>query len=62
MNLLSEKEKEDLFQVVDTMVSYSINYKKQSKPGYGSSSDASPAFNLDPPLDELVNFKVFPLI
>ncbi|CAA6673279.1 unnamed protein product [Spirodela intermedia] len=62
LHLLSENEKGDLFQLVDTMVSYSITYKN-SKPEapavpqkYGSSSDA-PAFSFDPPIDELVNFK-----
>uniref|UniRef100_A0A1D1XQK4 Chromosome transmission fidelity protein 18 homolog n=1 Tax=Anthurium amnicola TaxID=1678845 RepID=A0A1D1XQK4_9ARAE len=62
LHLLSEREKEDLTQLVDTMVSYSIAYKT-SKPEslmvsqkHGSSSDAS-IFSFDPPIDEFVNFK-----
>lgn len=65
LHLLSEREKDDLAQLVDTMVAYSITYKN-SKPEplekilrHGTSADASPLF-LDPPIDDFVKFKVFP--
>ncbi|MQL77025.1 hypothetical protein Taro_009409, partial [Colocasia esculenta] len=62
LHLFSEREKEDLHQLVDSMVSYSITYKNL-KPEplsvpqkYGSSSDAS-MFSFDPRIDEFVKFK-----
>ncbi|XP_020107967.1 chromosome transmission fidelity protein 18 homolog isoform X2 [Ananas comosus] len=62
LHLLSEREKDDLAQLVDTMVAYSITYKN-SKPEplekilrHGTSADASPLF-LDPPIDDFVKFK-----
>ncbi|XP_078429313.1 P-loop containing nucleoside triphosphate hydrolases superfamily protein [Wolffia australiana] len=66
LHLLSETEKEELFQLVDTMVSYSITYKNQPKADataqahlkYGSAAEVPAAgFAFDPPLDELVNFQ-----
>lgn len=55
----------DLSQLVDTMVSYSVTYQN-SKPEalalpqrHGGPSPDAPAFSFDPPIGELVNFKVF---
>ena len=64
MNLLSEREKDDLAQLVDTMVSYSLTYKN-SKPEpaqklfvkLGMSADALVP-SLDPPINDFINFKV----
>ncbi|KAG1337747.1 chromosome transmission fidelity protein 18 [Cocos nucifera] len=62
LHLLSEKERDDLAQLVDTMVSYSVTYKN-SKPEppqkahkYGAVPDAS-VLCLDPSIDDFVKFK-----
>ncbi|KAJ0984088.1 hypothetical protein J5N97_002444 [Dioscorea zingiberensis] len=62
LHLLSEREKYDLAQLVDTMVSYSLTYKN-SKPEpmqklfkFGTSDDALVP-SLDPPINNFVNFK-----
>ncbi|KAJ8483655.1 hypothetical protein OPV22_016140 [Ensete ventricosum] len=61
-HLLSEREKDDLCQLVDTMVCFSITYRN-SKPElpdktqrYGATANAVP-LSLDPPLHDYVNFK-----
>ncbi|KAL5990448.1 hypothetical protein ACLOJK_011350 [Asimina triloba] len=62
LHLLSEKEKYDLAQLVDTMVSYSITYKNlKSEPQASAqkkeaTSDTS-ALSFDPPISDFVNFK-----
>lgn len=63
LHLLSEKEKKDLVQLVNTMVSYSVTYKS-IKPNLLSSNlrhevgvDAS-VLSFDPPLGDLIRFKV----
>ncbi|XP_038981046.1 chromosome transmission fidelity protein 18 homolog [Phoenix dactylifera] len=62
LHLLSEKEKDDLAHLVDTMVSYSITYKNsKSEPSqkvhkYGAVPDAS-VLCFDPPVDDFVKFK-----
>ncbi|CAL9095761.1 unnamed protein product [Musa acuminata var. zebrina] len=64
LHLLSEREKDDLCQLVDTMVCFSITYRN-SKPElpektqrYGATTNAVP-LSLDPPLHDYVNFKEY---
>lgn len=64
LHLLTEREKNDLSQLVDTMVSYCITYKA-SKPktyqrihAYGPVSDA-PELSFDPVINEFVRFQVY---
>lgn len=65
-HLLTEGEKNNLFQLVDTMVSYSITYKAsmpehlQKFQNHGAVSDVS-QLSFDPPIDQFVRFQVFPL-
>ncbi|MCD7456580.1 Subunit of a complex with Ctf18p [Datura stramonium] len=60
LHLLSEKEKADLSQLVNTMVAYATTYKNiKSDPSLvmrHGASDAS-TLSLDPPIGEFVNFK-----
>ncbi|KAH0638173.1 hypothetical protein KY289_038088 [Solanum tuberosum] len=60
LHLLSEKEKADLAQLVNTMVSYATTYKNiKSDPSlvmHHGASDAS-MLSLDPPIGEFINFK-----
>lgn len=62
LHLLTEKEKKDLVQLVNTMVSYSITCKSlksnpvSSKPRHEVVPDAS-VLTFDPPLGDLVHFK-----
>lgn len=61
MHLLSEKEKTDLAQLVNIMVSYATTYKNiKSHPSLGMQYGASDAsmLSLDPPVGEFMNFKV----
>lgn len=68
LNLLSEGEKDELHELVDTMVSYSLTYKyskgdpqeKMQKPFVDTSEDLP--LSLDPPISDFVNFKVFFLV
>ncbi|KAK9160494.1 hypothetical protein Syun_006835 [Stephania yunnanensis] len=59
---LSEGEKHDLFQLVETMSSYSISYKSTRSgtlpmtPKYEAALDES-TLVLDPPIDEFIKFK-----
>ncbi|XP_078174461.1 P-loop containing nucleoside triphosphate hydrolases superfamily protein [Carex rostrata] len=63
LNLLSEGEKDELHELVDTMVSYSLTYKyskgdpqeKMQKPFADTSEDLP--LSLDPPISDFVNFK-----
>lgn len=63
INILSEKEKKDLNQLVCTMVSYSITYKNvksnpmPSEQRCEATSDAS-VLTFDPPISDFVDFKV----
>lgn len=63
MHLLSEKEKDDLTQLVSVMVSYALSYKQiKSDPHPNSfrhevTLDGS-VLALDPPIDGFVSFKV----
>lgn len=61
LHLFSEKEKADLDQLVNTMVSYATTYKNiKSDPSlvmHHGASDAS-MLSLDPPIGEFINFKV----
>ncbi|KAF8388368.1 hypothetical protein HHK36_027034 [Tetracentron sinense] len=62
LHLLSEREKDDLAQLVDTMVSYSITYKNMkleplpSTPRHEATLDAS-ALSFEPPITDFINFK-----
>ncbi|CAL1384459.1 unnamed protein product [Linum trigynum] len=62
LHLLSEKEKNDMDQLVNTMVSYSVTYKNvrpnllSSKPEQEAAADAS-TLSFDPPITEFINFK-----
>lgn len=64
LHLLTDKEKNDLAQLVDTMVSYSIKYgiskqepvQKIHKYRAGAVSDVS-ELSFDPPIDEFVKFQ-----
>ncbi|KAF3457642.1 hypothetical protein FNV43_RR02300 [Rhamnella rubrinervis] len=62
VNLLSDKEKNDLFQLISTMVSYSLTYrniKTNSQPGdprHEATLDAS-VLAFDPPINDFINFK-----
>ncbi|GAV66147.1 AAA domain-containing protein [Cephalotus follicularis] len=62
MHLLSEKEKNDLAQLISTMVSYSVTYKNMksdrlsSNLGHEAAIDAS-ALSFDPPIGDFINFK-----
>jgi chromosome transmission fidelity protein 18 len=63
IQLLSEREKNDLAQLVSTMVSYSITYKNiksdpmSANPRHEATSDAS-SISFNPPIDDFINFKV----
>ncbi|KAJ3700688.1 hypothetical protein LUZ61_004393 [Rhynchospora tenuis] len=63
LNLLSHREKNDLHQLVDSMVSYSISYKySKREPGekmQNQFADASEdlLLSLEPPISEFINFK-----
>ncbi|PIN00712.1 hypothetical protein CDL12_26782 [Handroanthus impetiginosus] len=61
VHLLSDKEKGDLEQLVNSMVSYAITYKniKSDRSGTLRHEDASDAtaLILDPPLSEFIHFK-----
>ncbi|XP_026387947.1 chromosome transmission fidelity protein 18 homolog [Papaver somniferum] len=62
LHLLSEREKNDMSQLVNTMVSFSISYKNMNPqtpantPRYGAALDA-PTLSLDPPIGNFINFK-----
>ncbi|XP_059293079.1 uncharacterized protein LOC132046460 isoform X1 [Lycium ferocissimum] len=60
LHMLSEKEKADLAQLVNTMVSYAMTYKNiKSDPLLGMQHGASDAsmLSLDPPIGQFINFK-----
>ncbi|KQK22437.1 chromosome transmission fidelity protein 18 homolog [Brachypodium distachyon] len=64
LNLLSEREKDDLLQLVDTMVSYSVTYKntkfEPQERTHGSIVSADvPLLSLDPPLNDIISFKEY---
>ncbi|CAI0378208.1 unnamed protein product [Linum tenue] len=62
MRLLSEKEKNDMDQLVSKMVSYSVTYKNarpnlhSTKPVQEAAADSS-TLSFDPPITEFINFK-----
>ncbi|KAJ9154037.1 hypothetical protein P3X46_027415 [Hevea brasiliensis] len=62
LHILSQKDRNDLAQLVSTMVSYSVTYKNiKSNPlscnqEYEATLDAS-AISLDPPICDFINFK-----
>ncbi|KAJ3682667.1 hypothetical protein LUZ60_012894 [Juncus effusus] len=65
LHLLSEREKDELVELTDTMVSYSITYKYSKHAPqekmynnniFGEPSDES-LLSLDPPIPDFVNFK-----
>ncbi|ONI20126.1 hypothetical protein PRUPE_3G316000 [Prunus persica] len=55
-HLLSEKEKNDLAQLVSTMVSYSITHRSMKSNLGHEAADAS-ALSFDPPIGDFINFK-----
>ncbi|CAH9071877.1 unnamed protein product [Cuscuta europaea] len=62
LHLLSEKDKRDLAQLVDTMVSYAITYKNiKSDPSLGSMKHDhaldSSMLSFEPPIGGFINFK-----
>ncbi|XP_057783612.1 uncharacterized protein LOC131001284 [Salvia miltiorrhiza] len=59
LHLLSDKEKSDLMQLVNTMVSYSITYKniKSDRPDTWRHEDEATTIALDPQLSNFVHFK-----
>ncbi|CAN6486250.1 unnamed protein product [Victoria cruziana] len=61
LHLLTEREKEDLQQLVDTMISYSINYKnKEPKSTNILANEAvlkASSLTLDPPFLEFISYK-----
>ncbi|KAE8076222.1 hypothetical protein FH972_014885 [Carpinus fangiana] len=62
LQLLSEREKNDLAQLVSTMVSYSITYKSvkseplPNNPRHEAVSDTS-SLSFNPPINDFINFK-----
>jgi hypothetical protein len=64
LQLLSEREKHDLTQLVSTMVSYSITYKSvksdplPNNPRHEAVSDTS-SLSFNPPINDFINFKVW---
>ncbi|PKA48644.1 hypothetical protein AXF42_Ash021053 [Apostasia shenzhenica] len=62
LHLLSERERDDLAKLVNTMVCYSVTYKNskvehlQGPQNHGATSDI-PMLSLDPPIHIFVNFK-----
>lgn len=65
LDLLSDREKDELHQLVDTMVSYSLTYRylkgDPQEKTQNLCADASEdlPLSLDPPISDFVNFKVF---
>ncbi|GJN08363.1 hypothetical protein PR202_ga26274 [Eleusine coracana subsp. coracana] len=62
LNLLSEREKKELVQIVDTMVSYSVTYKNtkfqpQEKPNVSVVSHDVHSLSFDPPINDIIRFK-----
>lgn len=63
VNLLSDKERNDLAQLVSTMVSYSLTYRNikinplPGDPRHEATLDAS-VLAFDPPINDFINFKV----
>ncbi|KAL6644788.1 hypothetical protein ACP70R_016396 [Stipagrostis hirtigluma subsp. patula] len=62
VNLLSEREKEELVQLVDTMVSYSVTYKNtkfapQERANVPLVTHDVPSLSFDPPINDVINFK-----
>jgi chromosome transmission fidelity protein 18 len=63
LNLLSEREKEELVQLVDTMVSYSVTYKNtkfqpQERANVPVVAYDVPSLSFDPPINDIIKFKV----
>ncbi|XP_047975329.1 chromosome transmission fidelity protein 18 homolog [Salvia hispanica] len=59
LHLLSDKERGDLMQLVNTMVSYSMTYKniKSDQPDTWRREDEATTIALDPPLSNFIHFK-----
>ncbi|XP_062210694.1 uncharacterized protein LOC133912120 [Phragmites australis] len=61
-NLLSEREKDELVHLVDTMVSYSLTYRNtkfepQQRANISVVSHDVPSLSLYPPINDVINFK-----
>lgn len=62
LNLLSEREKDELVQLVDTMVSYSVTYRNtkfapQERANTSVVPHDVPSLSLYPPISDVINFK-----
>ncbi|KAF3792213.1 Chromosome transmission fidelity protein [Nymphaea thermarum] len=61
LHLLTEREKEDLKQLVDTMISYSVNYKNKEPTSTNILANEvilkASSLTLDPPFLEFINYK-----
>ncbi|WVZ56370.1 hypothetical protein U9M48_006915 [Paspalum notatum var. saurae] len=62
LNLLSQREKDELAQIVDTMVSYSVTYRNkkfvpQEKANISVVQHEVSSLSLYPPINDVVNFK-----
>ena len=65
MHLLTEREKNEMAQLVKTMVSYAITYRNKKTdpllPGNKLKNEVAidtPVLSFDPPIAEFVNFEV----
>ena len=59
----SEREKNDLVELVDTMVSYSVTYRNtkcepQERANGSIVPIDIPSLSLDPPINDIISFKV----
>ncbi|CAM0872425.1 unnamed protein product [Alopecurus aequalis] len=62
LNLQSEREKNELVQLVDTMVSYSVTYRNtkfepQERANGSIVPSDIPSLSLDPPINNIISFK-----
>ncbi|VAI07450.1 unnamed protein product [Triticum turgidum subsp. durum] len=65
LNLMSEREKNELVQLVDTMVAYSVTYKNtkfepQERANGSIVPMDIPSLSFDPPINDIISFKVLP--
>jgi chromosome transmission fidelity protein 18 len=62
---MSEREKNELVQLVDTMVAYSVTYKNtkfepQERANGSIVPMDIPSLSFDPPINDIISFKVLP--
>jgi hypothetical protein len=63
LNLQSERAKNELVQLVDTMVAYSVTYRNtkfepQERANGSIVPTDIPSLSLDPPISDIISFKV----